>query len=134
MTDMNTLRHLEQVRRAMTFHYVQLRVDTVTTCARLLETFHVKDGTEIAKLDLQGPWHGPAFSPVSRLIRCDGVDGGCSCAGEIGIKAIALAAKESAAKSALACDAPAQAVGSAVPHGNHGDNNFSASSGAVSLS
>lgn len=133
MTDINTARQLAQADAALRLPWVQVRIDTVTTCARLLDTFMTRDQVEFSKLDLHTPWQGTAYYPSVRVRPCSGFDGRCFCAGEVGSSVCTSGESVAAAESALACDAPATAGGFAVPHGNHGDNNFSATSALASV-
>lgn len=133
MTDINTARHLAQADEAARFPWVQVRIDTVTTCARLLDTFTTRDQVEFSKLGLHTPWQGTAYYPSSRIRACSGFDGRCFCAGEVGSSVCASGQGVTTAESALACDAPATAGDFEVPHGNHGDHNFSATSALVSV-
>ena len=57
MTDLNTARELAHAA-AMVLPWVQVRIDTVTTCARLLDTWTSRDQVEFSKLDLHTPFKG----------------------------------------------------------------------------
>ncbi|MDR7377632.1 hypothetical protein J2X19_002311 [Rhodoferax ferrireducens] len=132
MTDLNTARELAHAA-AMVLPWVQVRIDTVTTCARLLDTWTSRDQVEFSKLDLHTPFKGVAHFPSARVRACSGVDGRCFCSDE------PLQPMSARSTAAAATEGPrlrgcgAQADARSAPLGNHGDNNLPATPASVSL-
>lgn len=52
------------------------------TCARILDAWTTPDGQDMWNLHLLHPYTGIRSYPVSRIVKCSGVDGKCLCAGE----------------------------------------------------
>jgi hypothetical protein len=124
MTDINAARELAHAA-AVTFPWVQVRIQSVTTCARLLDTFTTRDQIEFSKLDLQIPFKGIAHYP-SRLVRpCSGIDGRCFCSEEPMMPMSARSAGDAAAEGARLRGCGPESEARSAPHGNHGDNNLS---------
>lgn len=140
MTDLNTARELAHAA-AMVLPWVQVRIDTVTTCARLLDTWTSRDQVEFSKLDLHTPFKGVAHFPSARVRACSGVDGRCFCSDEP-LQPTAATAPTASARSAVdeATEGPrlrgcgAQADARSAPLGNHGVHNLSATPASVSAS
>lgn len=131
MKDLNASRQLGQLDESA-LPWVQVRVQTVTTCARLLDTYTTRDQVEFSKLHLHTPFTGIAHYPSDRVRPCSGFDGRCFCSGEFiqpePVESIQMRAKRlnDGAAVARVCVSVPSAAAVAVPHGNHGDNNLSA--------
>lgn len=107
--------------------HVQVRVDTVTTCACVLDYWKTRDGVPMTKLELLDSWTGTGHFPNSRIKDCSGVDGRCRCAGEVGASVVSKAESANACAVGASLRRASAAGVCEVPNGNHGDNNFSAS-------
>lgn len=103
--------------------FVQVRVDTVTTCASVIDKWTTRDGVAMSKLHLLDPWTGTGHYPDVRIKDCSGVDGRCRCADEVR----GCDRQPAEGGCSLLRTPQAQGAGSDLPDGNHGDNDFSAS-------
>lgn len=127
MRDINTQRDLAHAAKLLVLPWVQVRVDTVTTCARLIDRFQTREKVDFVKLELVQPWKGTAFYPAFRIKACSGFDGHCMCAGEVGSQVVAAGEGVNACAVGASLRRASAAGVCEVPHGNHGDHNFSAS-------
>lgn len=63
-------------------HFVQVKSGLFSSCARILDAWITPDGQDMWNLHLLRPYTGIRSYPVSRIVKCSGVDGKCLCAGE----------------------------------------------------